>query len=85
LVDSKQKVPHFYVTLDCELDALLELRTQLNAAAPIIKMQEGSKPAYKLSVNDMIIKAVALSLMAVPDANVSWLEGGILHHKHCDV
>ncbi|CDO46583.1 branched-chain alpha-keto acid dehydrogenase subunit E2 [Bartonella henselae] len=85
LVESKQRVPHFYVTLDCELDALLQLRTQLNAAAPIIKMQEGSKPAYKLSVNDMIIKAVALSLLAVPDANVSWLEGGILHHKHCDV
>ncbi|KEC55518.1 pyruvate dehydrogenase complex dihydrolipoamide acetyltransferase [Bartonella koehlerae] len=85
LVESKQRIPHFYVTLDCELDALVELRAQLNAAAPIIKMQEGSKPAYKLSVNDMIIKAAALSLLAVPDANVSWLEGGILHHKHCDV
>ncbi|UNE54709.1 pyruvate dehydrogenase complex dihydrolipoamide acetyltransferase [Bartonella machadoae] len=85
LVESKQTVPHFYVTLDCELDALLELRTQLNAAAPMIKTQEGAKPAYKLSVNDMIIKAVALSLKAVPDANVSWLEDGILHHKHCDV
>ncbi|ENN94975.1 pyruvate dehydrogenase complex dihydrolipoamide acetyltransferase [Bartonella vinsonii] len=85
LVDSKQKVPHFYVTLDCELDALLELRTQLNAAAPMVKMQEGSKPIYKLSVNDMIIKAVALALKAVPDANVSWLEEGILRHKHCDV
>ncbi|UTO28790.1 pyruvate dehydrogenase complex dihydrolipoamide acetyltransferase [Bartonella harrusi] len=85
LVESKQTVPHFYVTLDCELDALLELRTQLNAAAPMIKTQEGAKPAYKLSVNDMIIRAVALSLKAVPDANVSWLEDGILHHKHCDV
>ncbi|KEC68088.1 pyruvate dehydrogenase complex dihydrolipoamide acetyltransferase [Bartonella quintana JK 39] len=85
LVESKQKVPHFYVTVDCELDALLELRTQLNAAAPMVKMQEGFKPAYKLSVNDMVIKTVALSLKAVSDANVSWLEGGILHHKHCDV
>ncbi|WP_273759465.1 pyruvate dehydrogenase complex dihydrolipoamide acetyltransferase [Bartonella sp. ML70XJBT.G] len=85
LVESKQTVPHFYVTVDCELDALLELRAQLNAAAPIVKTQEGVKPAYKLSVNDMVIKAVALSLKAVPDANVSWLEGGILHHKHCDV
>ncbi|EJF78408.1 pyruvate dehydrogenase complex dihydrolipoamide acetyltransferase [Bartonella birtlesii] len=85
LVESKQKIPHFYVTLDCELDALLELRTQLNAAASMVKMQEGATPVYKLSVNDMIIKAVALSLKAVPDANVSWLEDGILHHKHCDV
>ncbi|MCZ2158234.1 pyruvate dehydrogenase complex dihydrolipoamide acetyltransferase [Bartonella sp. 220] len=85
LVESKQRVPHFYVTLDCELDALLELRKQLNAAAPMVKMQEGSKPVYKLSVNDMIIKAVALALKAVPDANVSWLEEGILRHKHCDV
>ncbi|GAA5095343.1 pyruvate dehydrogenase complex dihydrolipoamide acetyltransferase [Bartonella acomydis] len=85
LVESKQTVPHFYVTVDCELNALLELRTQLNAAAPIVKTQEGPKPAYKLSVNDMVIKAVALSLKAVSNANVSWLEGGILYHKHCDV
>ncbi|WP_019223813.1 pyruvate dehydrogenase complex dihydrolipoamide acetyltransferase [Bartonella rattaustraliani] len=85
LVESKQMVPHFYVTVDCELNALLELRAQLNAAAPMVQTQEGVKPAYKLSVNDMIIKAVALSLKAVPDANVSWLEGGMLHHKHCDV
>ncbi|WP_019219628.1 pyruvate dehydrogenase complex dihydrolipoamide acetyltransferase [Bartonella florencae] len=85
LVESKQTIPHFYVTVDCELNALLELRTQLNAAAPMVETQEGPKSAYKLSVNDMVIKAVALSLKAVPDANVSWLEGGILHHKHCDV
>ncbi|WP_455481181.1 pyruvate dehydrogenase complex dihydrolipoamide acetyltransferase [Bartonella sp. B12(2025)] len=85
LVESKQNVPHFYVTVDCELDALLGLRAQLNAAAPMIKTQEGSKPAYKISVNDMVIKAVALSLKAIPDANVSWLEGGMLHHKHCDI
>ncbi|GAA5104089.1 pyruvate dehydrogenase complex dihydrolipoamide acetyltransferase [Bartonella jaculi] len=85
LVESKQRVPHFYVTIDCELDALLELRAQLNAAAPMVKTQEGVKPAYKISVNDMVIKAVALSLKAVPDANVSWLEDGILHHKYCDI
>ncbi|WP_332060409.1 pyruvate dehydrogenase complex dihydrolipoamide acetyltransferase [Bartonella sp. CB74] len=85
LVESKQKVPHFYVTVDCELDALLEIRAQLNASVPMVKTQEGSKPAYKISVNDMVIKAVALSLKAIPDTNVSWLEGGILHHKHCDI
>ncbi|MET3560465.1 pyruvate dehydrogenase E2 component (dihydrolipoamide acetyltransferase) [Bartonella japonica] len=85
LVESKQTVPHFYVTVDCELNALLELRSQLNAAAPMVKTQEGGKLAYKLSVNDMVIKAVALSLKAVPEAHVSWLEGGMIHHKHCDV
>ncbi|EJF86143.1 pyruvate dehydrogenase complex dihydrolipoamide acetyltransferase [Bartonella rattimassiliensis] len=85
LVESKQRIPHFYVTVDCELDALLALRTQLNAAASMVKMQEEAEPIYKLSVNDMVIKAVALSLKAVPNANVSWLEDGMLHHKHCDV
>ncbi|EJF89862.1 pyruvate dehydrogenase complex dihydrolipoamide acetyltransferase [Bartonella melophagi] len=85
LTESKQMVPHFYVTVDCELDALLALRAQLNAAAPMVKTQEGTKSAYKLSINDMVIKAIALSLKAIPDANVSWLEGGVLYHKHCDV
>ncbi|WP_336276230.1 pyruvate dehydrogenase complex dihydrolipoamide acetyltransferase [Bartonella sp. CB178] len=85
LVESKQKVPHFYVTVDCELDALLELRAKLNAAASAISAHEGAGSAYRISVNDMIIKAVALSLKAVPDANVSWLEGGMLRHQHCDV
>ncbi|ENN93474.1 pyruvate dehydrogenase complex dihydrolipoamide acetyltransferase [Bartonella bovis] len=85
LTESKQMVPHFYVTVDCELDALLALRAQLNAAAPIVKTPEGVNPAYKLSINDIVIKAIALSLKTVPDANVSWLEGGMLYHKHCDV
>lgn len=85
LVESKQTVPHFYVTVDCELDALLKLRSQLNAAAPIKKTEAGDKPAYKLSVNDMIIKATALALKAVPAANVSWLDSGMLWHKHVDV
>ncbi|WP_336279077.1 pyruvate dehydrogenase complex dihydrolipoamide acetyltransferase [Bartonella sp. CB175] len=85
LVESKQQIPHFYVTVDCQLDALLELRAQLNASAPTVTTQEGSKPAYKISVNDMVIKAVAFSLTAVPDTNVSWLEEGILRHKHCDI
>ncbi|WP_102830208.1 pyruvate dehydrogenase complex dihydrolipoamide acetyltransferase [Bartonella bovis] len=85
LTESKQMVPHFYVTIDCELDALLALRAQLNAAAPMVETPEGAKPAYKLSINDIVIKAIALSLKAVPDANVSWLEGGMLYHQHCDV
>jgi len=82
LTEAKQTIPHFYLTIDCDLDALLALRSQLNAAAP--KDSEG-KPAYKISVNDMVIKAHALSLRAVPEANVSWSAGGMLKHKHSDI
>ncbi|MBV2144573.1 pyruvate dehydrogenase complex dihydrolipoamide acetyltransferase [Falsochrobactrum sp. TDYN1] len=85
LVESKQTVPHFYLTIDCELDALLALRSQINAAAPLVKTEKGEVPAYKLSVNDLVIKATALALRDVPDANVSWTEGGMLKHKRADV
>ena len=81
LTESKQTVPHFYVTVDVELDALLALRKDINDAAPTID----DKPAYKVSVNDMVIKAYALALRAVPDAHVSWTDGGMLKHKHADV
>ncbi|SOC38830.1 pyruvate dehydrogenase E2 component (dihydrolipoamide acetyltransferase) [Rhizobium subbaraonis] len=81
LVESKQTVPHFYVSVDCELDALMALRSQLNSAAP----ERDGKPAYKLSVNDMVIKAMALALRDVPDANVSWTEQAMVKHKHADV
>ncbi|MFN7011038.1 MAG: pyruvate dehydrogenase complex dihydrolipoamide acetyltransferase [Allorhizobium sp.] len=81
LVESKQTIPHFYVTVDCELDALLKLRAQLNDAAP----RKDGAPAYKLSVNDMIIKAMAMALMEVPDANVSWTDTNMVKHKHADV
>lgn len=81
LVESKQTIPHFYVTVDCNLDALMALRAQLNDAAP----RKDSAPAYKLSVNDMIIKAMALALRDVPDANVSWTENAMVKHKHVDV
>ncbi|TIX19771.1 E3 binding domain-containing protein, partial [Mesorhizobium sp.] len=57
LVEAKTTIPHFYLTLDCELDALLALRTQINSAAPVKKTDKGEAPAYKLSVNDMVIKA----------------------------
>ncbi|MGZ2380038.1 pyruvate dehydrogenase complex dihydrolipoamide acetyltransferase [Rhizobium brockwellii] len=81
LVESKQTIPHFYVSVDCELDALLALRAQLNDAAP----RKDSAPAYKLSVNDMVIKAMALALRDVPDANVSWTDNNMIKHKHADV
>ncbi len=82
LTESKQTVPHFYVSADCNLDALLALREQINASAP--KDKEG-KPAFKLSVNDMVIKAMALALKAVPEANVTWTENTMLKHKKADV
>lgn len=82
LTESKSTIPHFYLTVDVELDALLALREQINAAAPAGK---DGKPAYKLSVNDMVIKALALALRKVPDANVTWTEGAMLKHAHADV
>lgn len=81
LVQSKQTVPHFYLTVDCELDRLLKIRGEMNAAAPVVD----EKPKYKISVNDMIIKAMALALRDNPDANVSWTEANMVHHKSCDV
>ncbi|MGJ8572778.1 MAG: pyruvate dehydrogenase complex dihydrolipoamide acetyltransferase [Hoeflea sp.] len=81
LQESKQTIPHFYVTVDCELDALLALRAQLNKSAPL----KDDKPVYKLSVNDMVIKALALALRDVPDANVSWTDENMVMHKHSDV
>ncbi|MBO6893051.1 MAG: pyruvate dehydrogenase complex dihydrolipoamide acetyltransferase [Roseibium sp.] len=82
LTESKQTIPHFYVSVDCELDALLALRAQLNGAAATDK---DGKTAYKLSVNDMTIKALALALRDVPDANVSWTDDNMVMHKHADV
>ncbi|WP_316862545.1 pyruvate dehydrogenase complex dihydrolipoamide acetyltransferase [uncultured Cohaesibacter sp.] len=81
LTEAKQTIPHFYVSVDCELDALLALRSQLNASAPV----RDDKPVFKLSVNDMVIKALALSLRDVPDANVSWTSDNMVKHKHVDV
>jgi pyruvate dehydrogenase E2 component (dihydrolipoamide acetyltransferase) len=82
LTASVQTIPHFYLTMDCNIDLLVKAREQINAAAP--KDKDG-KPAYKLSVNDFVIKALALALQRVPDANVSWTEGGMLKHRHSDV
>jgi len=82
LLESKQTIPHFYLTLDVELDALLALRTQLNNAAT--KDKDG-KPAYKLSVNDFVIKALGLALQKVPHANAVWAEDRVLRFRHSDV
>ena len=74
--EAKREAPHFYLTMDCELDALLALRKDLNAQA------DG---AFKLSVNDLVIKATAVALMKVPDANVGYGDEGIRHYKSADI
>ena len=82
LTASIQTIPHFYLTVDCDIGKLVAAREGINAAAP--KDNDG-KPTYKLSVNDFVIKALALALQRVPDANVSWTEAGLLRHKHSDI
>jgi pyruvate dehydrogenase E2 component (dihydrolipoyllysine-residue acetyltransferase) len=82
LTESKLSIPHFYLTIDCDLDKLLAARQEINQAAP--KDREG-KPSYKISVNDFVIKSLALALQKVPDANVTWTENALLKHKHSDV
>ncbi len=76
MTESKQQAPHFYLTVDCEIDALLALRKQLNDKA------DG---AYKLSVNDLVIKAAAVALMKVPDANVGYSEEGLRRYRNADI
>ena len=82
LTEAAQTIPHFYLTCDCEIDALLRLREEANMAAP--GADEG-KPAYKISVNDFIVKALALALQKVPDANVTYTPDAMLRHKASDV
>ena len=81
LVEAKTTIPHFYLTIDTEIDALLALRGEINSAAPT----KDGKPAWKVSVNDLVIKALAMALQRVPDANVTWTEAGMLHHKRSDI
>ena len=81
LTESKQTVPHFYLTLDCKIDALLAAREQINNSAPL----KDGKPTFRLSVNDFIIKAWAAALMKVPTANATWAVDSVLYHKHADV
>jgi pyruvate dehydrogenase E2 component (dihydrolipoamide acetyltransferase) len=82
LTASVQTVPVFYLTMDCDIGKLLVAREEINAAAPKDKER---KPLYKLSVNDFVIKAMAVALQKIPNCNVSWTEGGMLKHKHSDI
>jgi pyruvate dehydrogenase E2 component (dihydrolipoamide acetyltransferase) len=80
LTQSKQTIPHFYMSVDCRLDTLLAARERINKIAP----KDGPR-AYKLSVNDFVIKALALALQQVPAANATWTDAGMLRHRHSDV
>jgi pyruvate dehydrogenase E2 component (dihydrolipoamide acetyltransferase) len=77
---AKQTIPHFYLSLDCKLDALLAARKRLNAITP----KDGPR-AFKLSVNDFVIKAMAMALQTVPGANATWTREGLLLHRTSDI
>ena len=79
LTEAKQQIPHFYLSLDCEVDKLLAMRKELNEKAA------NEDLGYKLSVNDFVIRAAALALRKVPDANVSWTDEVLLKHNVVDV
>ncbi|MGB6253757.1 MAG: pyruvate dehydrogenase complex dihydrolipoamide acetyltransferase [Bradyrhizobium sp.] len=82
LTAAVQTIPTFYLTIDCEIGKLLAAREEINASAP---KDNEKKPLYKLSVNDFVIKAMAVALQKIPNCNVSWTEGGMLRHKHSDI
>ena len=75
LQESKQTVPHFYLTIDCEIDAMLKVRKELN----------GRSDEYKLSVNDFVVRASALALRKVPECNASWINDGIRQYTGVDI
>jgi pyruvate dehydrogenase E2 component (dihydrolipoamide acetyltransferase) len=82
LTEAVQTIPHFYLTADVDIERLLALRAEANAAAPADK--EGA-PAFRLSLNDFVVKALALALQRVPAANAAWAGDRILRFKHSDV
>src|SRR6516165_11393823 len=82
LVQAKQTIPHFYLTADVEIGRLIALREEANAAAP---KDDDGKVAFKLSLNDLIIKAWAAALQRVPAANAVWAQDRILRFQHCDI
>src|SRR5258708_2683675 len=79
LTSAKSLIPHYYLTIDCDIGALMQLRARLNEKSP---KAEG---AYKLSINDFVIKAAAMALMKHPDVNASWTDAAILKHKRADI
>ena len=82
LSEAKQTIPHFYLSVECEIDKMLDTRAQLNSAAAV---DEQGKPDYKISVNDLVIKASALALRDKPEANASWYDDAIVYYNDVDV
>ena len=80
LASAKALIPHYYLTVDCDIGALMEIRARLNAKSP-----KDGPGAYKLSVNDFVLKAAAEALMRHPDVNSSWTDTALLRHKHADI
>jgi pyruvate dehydrogenase E2 component (dihydrolipoamide acetyltransferase) len=80
LTSAKSLIPHYYLTVDCDIGALMEIRARLNAKSP-----KDGPGAYKLSVNDFVLKAAAEALMRHPDVNSSWSDTALLRHKHADI
>jgi pyruvate dehydrogenase E2 component (dihydrolipoamide acetyltransferase) len=82
VLQAKQTIPHFYLTADVEIGRLLELREQVNAAAP---SDRGGEPQFRVSVNDLVVKAWAVALQRVPAANAAWAEDRILRFSRSDI
>jgi pyruvate dehydrogenase E2 component (dihydrolipoamide acetyltransferase) len=82
MTDAVRTIPHFALQTDCDIDAMLRLREDYNSAAPT---GADGKPEWKVSVNDIIVKAMALALQRVPDANVTFTQNAMLKHKSSDV
>ena len=83
LTEADRDIPQFYLTIDCEIDRLLAARKEINDAAPVDR--ESGKPAYKVSVNDMVVKACALALRKVPEVNASWSDDAVIQYNTVDV
>jgi pyruvate dehydrogenase E2 component (dihydrolipoamide acetyltransferase) len=82
LTQAIQSIPHFYLTADVEIDRLIKLREEANLGAP---KDKGGIPVFKLSLNDFVIRALALALQRVPAANAAWAGNRILRFKHADI
>ena len=81
LLESKQNIPHFYVTTSCQIDHLIDARKIINDGA----INKDNKPSYKISVNDFVIKAVAKAMKEMPIVNSSWSDSGILQYNNIDI
>jgi pyruvate dehydrogenase E2 component (dihydrolipoamide acetyltransferase) len=80
LTSAKALIPHYYLTIDCDITAVMALRAKLNARSP-----KDGEAAYKLSVNDFVLKSAAAALMRHPEVNSSWTDTALLRHKHADI